>query len=530
VTKRKRTGGNGKAGGVPMPKVPPGAIKAIPKSGESEADALARIQARHSGQKVVDPPKYGRSNGRERGIPSASRGIEITGPREVGAKPWRLATPILHPSYSGRSAATQILRDQYATSKIAVYVTDYAQPSLIEGGAAGVGASWFQTGSAAQDSSVNLTLGGVIQQTYQQVVRQYMATKGRMFPTFTLGNAGTGAQVFAIAGYLNRFIDAFMMCRNMEGLLNIGDFNFSCQLISGAAMQRMPQIQAVMNRLRSVPVPQMLVDCLDLLCGPKAWDDDSPLVIANAYGSSSAVATDLSLPASLDTILSAINNNLNQITTGFAGLTAADMTAISQIFALCYGFPHYTEKVISFDKGEWALITNTAITNDNDTTNLLLTYPNTNDSNFALSGGAVVPILHPKGVDNMATKLLYSLFRNAAYSVDAVLGVTNVGAVANQVGLFPNQKATGAHGTVNGLYNQTGGFSASDNHGAGFTPLTFQFALLDLYPWASQVQSNVTGPTGVDARIMHDYDRVYVTPSWLLEETVDLWEHMFLDF
>jgi hypothetical protein len=430
--RRRKASGSSNTPGMPLPSIPKEEIKMVPKKGETSAEAVTRGQRRHPGMKVTDPPPN-RGNSYATG-----RGIQIVNPRNVGQNPWLHPLPVIHKAgVSGITEGTQIIRDQFANKQLVYYTCFRAnmwQPTI-----AGTN-HYLQQGSVTTDATVDGAVGGVLQNLYSTIARQYMAVRGRVFPTFTVTNAAPGQ--IAILSYLQSYTEAFFLIRNLEGLLNIGNYNFATQLISNAAFQRMIQIRGLANRLRSFPMPQALVDYLDMLCGPKARNEDEPLFLANVISDQvSTTAIDISTAANLDTIITRANNVLNLIVTGIYTTSSQDLAAIMQLFGLAYGFPSLPEKEINFDIGEWSLIMNQAHTGVDSTAHSARTYPNILDATVGMTN--LVPVLHPKGVDSPSTELLYTLIRPAAYSADAVGGILSTGNTVNQVGLIVNQLQAG---------------------------------------------------------------------------------------
>jgi len=386
----------------------------------------------------------------------------------------------------------------------------------------GAATNFMQSGSVNTDANVNNAIGSWLLNLYPAVVREYMATRARVYPTQVLTNPNYPAtQNPSVVDYLTNWGAAFVQLRAIESLLDVGDFNQPGMLMSAAVSQSVLHLQAQLMRLKTYPVPQMFVDWLDHLCGAMAIDDDSPLFIAIPY--SAHPQFDLTSAANITTILNSIDaTQLTNLASGVFANQAADFAAISQVFALMYGLPQWGEKKLMIGPECVAPWIQEAATYDDTTANKLFTFPNVNDSTL----GHNIPILMPKGSSgDFYSKALLTLLRPAAYSVDSTAGIANTN-LANQVGIFVSQSLSTA-GSEFGYYNQAGTFTAIDLHAAGATVPNYLNGQTELAVWGSEA-ANEAASIEPDQRLFRDYDLVYVPDFFLIEETVYTLSEMFL--
>jgi hypothetical protein len=493
------TNGNGNGGS--------GVVKMIPKEGESSKQAVARGRRRHPGKTIVDPPPRSEAPGRR--TPNLVS--------ELGRNIFRYPEPDLYPAASGRMVATDIIRDRVMTAKLGAVLPWIGTPLFATAQITG----YFQNSAAPnQDTVVNQTFQSEVNVMYNLMVRELIAG-GKYIRDTILDNTGT---ISAFGYQISQYIEAFILLRGFESILNSGGLNYTLQLLASAVQQNVFRLEADLRRLAAFSVPPMLIRYLDRLCGVKVFDEDTaPFVLGvNLNG----VQIDLTLSANVQTALGIAETSLsNLVTPNPAVCTLADAARIWNVLAMKNGFPDLPSKGLSTDMCEWALNVQQTFTSNDTTLNTLFTFPNRNVS--TLDTG-VIPVLVPSKdqsqVDPECVEQLYTLFRPGVYSMDPVVGKTNA-SPSSQVGLFFNTSTS--TGTSFVTYNQAAAFTALTNTHAGAANPVYTSPELEYFVWSPEAENEAIDYT-VDQRPFRAFDRTYVGRDFLIDETNYVLQKMFL--
>jgi hypothetical protein len=494
------------------------AVKAIPKKGETAEEAIARVQKRHPGERVVDPP-------RERSV-SATNRTEIPGRIQEVANP-RIPTSVGYPVASGYTFNTDIIRDRFMIGKLQGIV--WANSGEWYNATGGV----LQT-AGVQDTGVNLELSYLLDHMYTFVAKEYMAVNKRVLRDTVLDFSITSAtSVSTFAMWLYYYAEAYMHLRGLLGCLNAGNFNLLTSRVSAAVNEQQTHFESVYRRLLLHAAPTMLQTWLDRMCGPKTLGVDEP-VIFTGFTFGDEPTMDLTNSTNIKILIDyagSVLDILDGITAGndngANGNHSPDFQRIANTFMLAYGPPHLPGKDISYSPMEVAMQigqTFTAV----DTTpapHQQFTWPNVHPALAAAEQG-VVPMLVPKGLsDEDELTQLFSLIRVAPYSNDTSAFVT-VASQPSHVGAICNIIAA-KEGSQFGFWAQDTVFAQGIAGVGGVVELNFQNAETEMSVWAAEARHHGTG-YNTDARLFRDYDRVYTRTTWMQSNTAQALERMFI--
>lgn len=417
-------------------------------------------------------------------------------------------------AYAGatKTFTTDALQDRIMTGVPGALQYDYPSVLLITA----TSNNAFQGGTNPL-TSVNVLTNQVLN-LYNVVVRQLIMQKRFALRDTTLVNSGT---VNSFGAWLSAYGAAFMSLRTLQGVLQAGNYNFTIEKMSAAITQNIMRLEADIRRLYSYSVPPMFIRYLDRLCGVFTNEPGGVPLIAGLVNVGSN-PLDLTLSASIVTILGTIETQLDILSKGSASFPLGDAQAIANIMAIAYGEPVIpSKKAISFDTYERGMIqTQVGVYVDTVATKGF-GWPNTNPV------ANLIPVLVPKqpALDPEVVKQYFSLIRTPIANTDPVAGLVT-GSIPNNLGLFANQNATTA-GTVGATYNQSGTFTGFTNTGAAAGFFSYTQPNLEFLYWVNQAGHEETVYTS-DQRSHSEWNVVYVSVDQLVDETSYILEDMFL--
>jgi hypothetical protein len=427
--------------------------------------------------------------------------------------------PQLAESFSGRRLATDIGRDTVMVNRPSAVIFCNNGCNWI----ASTSLHWFQNNSVAVgsiDAVADALLGTLSRELYSNIVRIIEAQRLRVVRDTTLDNGGTPAD--SMGYFMQQWGQAFWGLRGLQGWLNAGNFNETTALIAQAINQNLFRLKSDLDRLASISMSPTWMRFMDRLCGPKAFDVNS-VVVGSQWGNG-ANALDLTLTASIQTILTACEGALNNILNAPPAAMANDMQRILNTFAIAYGEVSPVEpKELVIDPVEYFLQVNQAISFADTVAAKIFTAPNTATQFY----GPNIPILLPRGVDysSEAVKQTFTLIRPGVYTNDSNAGV-GIANAAQQVGISGNNLAVG-QGTQFAAYIQNGSFTpGNQTGGAAITNLFYMINDLDV--WGATATSESTNLTN-ETRSWEDYEIFYTPTTYLAEETEYIISKMFVD-
>lgn len=429
-----------------------------------------------------------------------------------------MSKPILFTGHSGREYGTDTYADRVQTALPQVLFV------ALQNDPTGLGYDrGLQTLAGTLDTAVSGVIGAQLKGMYGNIVRSIQSKGRTVRDTFLDEPAGT-QPAGSLCIWLNDWSAAYCTLVGMLHLLKHADFNIVARNISNAIEINLPRLEADLVKLMSYPVPPKWIRMLDKVTGPKFWDHNGPLYFIMPGADSAGTALDMTLSATIVTLLGVAETNLSVLDTYFNN--SPDMIRISNTFGIAYGRDRAvipTSKGPVNDPTSVAMILGQAVTNADSTAVKLFTYPNINATN---KGGGTIGSQIPMWLPPDATDadLFLSLLRTVVYSVDAIAGIAGA-VVPDQVGLFFNYSGLATTGTVFGSYDQTFAFSSHSYTHAGPVTVAEDDATTAMF-WAYEAQNEATAyKTAVDK---HDLVRVNVQVNRLLDETVLMLEDIFI--
>lgn len=375
-------------------------IKAVPKKGETPADAIARVQAAHPGKTVVDPPRGSNSGSSYQGRgarPMGSNALE-TFAREptypVGNSISTLRQPIqVLTMPDGGTTTTPYGRDPFRVNKTEAFIMEYPQVHW---------ENFNNLGGTADPVAV------AVEAKTQQIVGILLDTinyNGRFIPNQVLS---------AIADwttFLNNYTVAFSILYSVLSLPLAANLNPSFRAFATALAGSGNIDRAVYDwkeRLQFIPVPHNLPTWLSRLFGVFYSDAEDFAYVAH-INTSAAVAnvTDFTSASAISTLLGVAETALTACET-----TGAEAPIIHEILAVVYGVPPKLEmpQIHSSQCGFDLHFTHCVQVKDNTSGNFKSTPTPT-----SLDAGGVIPILRRRGNTDY-DDVLSTVLRPAVYS------------------------------------------------------------------------------------------------------------------
>lgn len=311
--------------------------------------------------------------------------------------------------------------------------------------------------------------------------------------------------------YLNSWAKAFMALRGLQALVLLHGYNRACDEVARAIWVNRQQIEALLNRLESLPFPSKLKAALDDLCGVYFIDSYG---LPPLFSIMSFPGRDLTSQTDIASLLADITTNIN----GTVG--NADSALTIKALVLKYGQPTpIGQKTLNTDPAYYYMHLSQGYqyqdtTSGNTWCAPQLNSPSVPDLPVFIHGG-------DKGVTPYSFTLLRpTLFSNVSNSLPAVTGPRGA------LGYLPNS----TFGTYIDAYNQlTGVKGAATGAGAGATTAVNlnDFANGTL-PWARVAQLETTNGAQVtgDGRILPEWTRFYVPEAVLVDETIRLYRQL----
>jgi len=442
----------------------------------------------------------------------------------------RQPAPVIADLFSGRHVATDVIADRVMTSKPLLLQIGGGQVSWVTSGAP---PHYLQPNANIAASTVDANVDAIFGQfsisLYSTIVRTIEAQRLNVVRDTVLDNSNA-ANPDSFGYFMSNYIAAFLTLRNLEALVNAGNYNQATTLISNAVNQNLMRLMADLDRLYQIPMAPNFMVLLDRLCGPKGLDESEPLIMVQLGQGTTSL--DLTGASNVTTVLGNAEAFLNNIFTPPAGMSA-DMNRILNTFAMAYGETAPPEpKHISFDPTEFALLATQAITWRGLTSLNMFSAPSAVIASSVFKDN--VPILVPKDSDHTSdgVKQLFSLWRPSTWINSPAAGRVSAAHMPNSVGLWDNTAAVNS-GTLFTTYIQSGAGSGPIEL-SGIDAITYASVfnsatevMTDETPWGAEAVAGLTAAAG-ENRMFRDWDIYYVPALWLMEETAYIGEKIFI--
>jgi len=438
---------------------------------------------------------------------------------------------VQRPLYHGRTAGTDIPFDRDYVNKSSVVLW----PNC---------AITWQFGNGVDSFNGVSTLQPIVNSMYSNIVRELQARRLITIRDTVLDNLTPNPvypgnlQPLSLSAWLNSYTVAFLGIRALESILASADYNYTTSLLAAAVNQNLPQLEAAARQLRLFPVPQMLVDLLDKLCGVKIRDAESSET-AIIYGLPQLITTgmpDYTLAATVGTALNIIQIALSTL----ANIPAAnpggvnqnaDFQRINNTFALAYGNQYQIgEKGVSNDPAEYYMMLNSGFLWVDTTSAKQYELPNPTQAVQGSSTGIIPTLVHKSTTDEQA-KYALSLFAGWRYSTDT-FGLANA-TLPNGIGLYQNPNPYASATASNFVtYDPNGGYHSVLENGAAAKTVSWEDPMIELSLWLPPAALElITGnsPMAEERRTFSGFDIVKPRVSDMIDATAYWLYNCFLD-
>jgi hypothetical protein len=397
-------------------------------------------------------------------------------------------TPHLYDGFTGRRYGNDLYINRQENGFPQVVVYNYTTDWLFQGG-------------TTADAKVT-QLGTFFNQFFNDVIRELYLRKELSFRDTQLTTAND------FQTWCNAWCGCYATLRTLEACGAAAGLNASMQKIASAVGTRWVRIETDMRQILSYRVPPFMLEIVDLWHGVHTWEGvtETNVIIATQNSVAANAILDLTLVASIDTILTNVETLLATLT------NSADAQIIANVFAIMYPRIQYSPKGIDMRSETW--IGNWSRAVMAHATNVSYdTAPNTNYDN------AQIPILVPDcAKDESAKKALLSLLRPAAYGTDPNASVT---ATANLIGVFFDNPSNLATPAQVGEYTENTVFSSgSVNAGVDLQWDSQALPMGYWAPYAARPNTTYNAPAA-DQRMYPGFHRVWMREDDLIDETFD---------
>jgi len=421
------------------------------------------------------------------------------------AQPYQIDKPIIATTYSGRTFGTDVPADRILTDRGQAYLFAYEANTM----SLSPNSVTPPTGIANYQAYLN--------QFYPLIVRELLEKQNFYFrdPVLTTPNNFTA--------FLDQIFFPFLIVRSLEACLNSGNYNYTTSLMASAVQQNESQFRAVKQKLMSIPMPQLLVDLWDRLCGIKALDGNAPLHIYTVMNTLGTVP-DLTVPA---TVLSLINTAQTGINAALVGTT--DFQQCINVFARAFGPASFPTKGIEFDTIAYDFIYNYCFTFTDSTGAKHYTAPN------GVTLNPLCPILVRKGfAGKPEAQILFTFLRPAPFDFKDAEAISSATIPSKTgIGVFSNS-STGllAYDSWN-TYFQTGAATQFNMTAAGLGNYNVTSPAYN-FPWASFAgQDPATTYSGAIGTGFYgdfaDFDLFWVSTDNMIDQTYYEVQRIFLE-
>jgi hypothetical protein len=489
-----------------------------PDLAAAEKFGMEEVRAEQQGN-MKSARSFGKSEARARTGSTSARPRQPGLVSAAGSRMWEIAIdypaappPVVVKLFDGLDIASDTYRDRVLATRpqailpfnLSVYLNGNGIQSPGAGTLEGVNEFMFATW---------------LSQLYSQIVRNYQASSGRSIRDTFLDTPGAPGAIGSLMIWIENYSTTYMLLRQLEGWLAIGNFNETSAAISGTIDQQRWRLIENLRRLLAYRVPAKWNRLLDMFCGPKI-DDFTGCIYSMGWGLTATVF-DMTQPATINAMFTTIEGNLGSLAMPNLPANNNDYQRIANAFAFAYGRePLPGPKHASHNLNEMAMVKCMAVTMNDAGLNKTFTWPNLNAATAPVTS---VPIILPYNGED--TEWMFTLLRPVITSNDPVAGVANTG-LASQIGLIGNQLlSTSGTSFVYHPNNQSAATALVESQGAAFG-IAGMGALGNLW-WAPQASTEATNYAN-DNRDYYGWKVVHAQYNVLLDQTLRALEDIWL--
>jgi len=465
-------------------------VKAVPKKGETPAEAIARVEKRNPGKKVVDPPSGGKPSYGGRGAltrPSAAGSLLYNRVPatwdSIGIMPFH-GGPAMAKShmYTGVEVETLGWFDTLMSKRASLIWIEFSHFN-----------STCSDGTpVAPESMISAYLDTIFVELLQKI-----SQAGRYITQTAIYAAGN------LASWLNSYGSAYIELRALQAALALDGFNRECSVVAQVIQQNRFRLEADLARINEISIPPGYRELLDKLCGVYILSESTaPILVGFKTNVVPGAMDDISTGAGVQAILTDAETNIAAIFTG------GSAQQIMSVFGALYGPPEAPMPKVPITGENMYFLWNSMMAQYRNTTGpVTVTAPN-------VASLSIVPIQVPYGTDD---PLFFSLLRPTVY------GVTDNIAAPVLAGMLTWGGAVGSGRVV---YAMDGTVNQLQATGAGFNPSNLSLNWLNDLFWLQQVWYGVFAAANVQSWPAQ-MEAFYVEREILVRETIAQYSDIF---